>query len=62
METSHILGQRDDKLIELWLPFAIMADSSVTLSLFAEEKELGETEGLLLLLHLTRRNYTNNNT
>lgn len=58
----HILGHRDDKVIELWLPFTIMADSSVTLSLFTEEKEQGETEGLLLLLHLTRRNYTNNNT
>lgn len=27
-----------------------------------EEEEWGETEGLLLLLHLPRCNYTNNNT
>lgn len=41
-----------------------MDDSSVTLSLSIEKKEeeQGETEGLLLLLHLPQSNYTNNNT
>lgn len=39
-----------------------MDDSSVTLSLYIEEEEQDVTEGLLLLLHLPRCNYTNNNT
>lgn len=58
----HVLGHRDDRLIEFRLLFSIMDDSSVTLSLYIEEEERDVTEGLLLLLHLPRCNYTNNNT
>lgn len=61
----HVLGHRDDTLIEFRLLFSITDDSSVTLSLSIEEEgeeERGETEGLLLPLHLPRCNYTNNNT
>lgn len=50
---------------EFRLLFSIMDDSAVTLSLSTEEEEeeeWGETEGLLLLLHLPWCNYTNNNT
>lgn len=58
----HALGHRDDRLIEFRVLFSIIHDS-VTLSLSIEEEERGETEGLLvLLLHLPRCNYTNNNT